>query len=131
VEDGGERLAVEERVGEKVHAGGRVGVEHEREEPVVRADEEPAAGPDRDRAPVRAHARVHDRHEHGAPREVAVGRVERERPREDVVGRHLVEHVRERRLRAGAEDRALHRAHVGVAQAEVRQEGDDGHHAGL
>ena len=83
---------------------------------VVRAHEQPAAGADRERPPLRADARVDDRHEDGARREVPVRGVEGERARRDVVGRDLVDDVDERRLRAGGQDRALHRPDVVVAR---------------
>ncbi len=131
VEDRRQGLAEEQGVREQVDAGGGMGVEDEREEAVVGTHEEPAAGTHRDRPALRADARVHDRHEHGARREVPVRGVERERPGGHVVGGYLVGDVHERRLGAGGQDRALHGPHVVVLEAEVREEGDDGVHAGL
>ena len=102
-----------------MHASLRVRVEDVREEAVVGTDEEPAAGAERERPPLRADAGVDDGHEHGAAREVAVRRVEGEGARLDVVGRDLVHDVDERRVGADAQDRALHRADVVVGEAEV------------
>src|SRR5439155_22926811 len=99
----------------------------QRQQPVVRTDEETAIGHDAERAARRADARIDDRDVHRVAREVRHGVPEDERAGEYVLRRDAVRHVDHGDPGRAARDHALHDADPGVRRPEVRRQRDQRH----
>jgi hypothetical protein len=120
-------LEEESLVGEMDDAAGRVGGRGEREDAVVRADEERARRLDADRPARAPDPGVDDRDVNRPRREVRRRVPERERAGEHVLRRDAVRHVDDPGHGRAARDHALHDADERVDEAEVGRERDDRH----
>src|SRR5207245_482622 len=127
----GEHVAALERRGgvgsrgELVHRLHTNLVDHDGEEPVVRADVETPAGLD-DEAPARApHAWIDNRKVNGSAAEVTRAREQHEGARRDIEPGHLMRYVDEHRVGTPGKHDALHRGDQRGARPEVGREGHD------
>lgn len=96
----------------------------EREEAIIRANEEAAIDAQRQGSARAADPRVHHAEEDRADREVAPAREEHPCPRCDVLRWDLVREVHERHPRGDTKDYALHDADISIGEAEVGQQRD-------
>ncbi len=93
------------------------------QQPVVRADEQPAGGEHHHAPAIRAHPRIDDREVHGA-RQVRHGLGEQHRPAPNVLRRHGVSHVDHSDLRRDPGYHTLAGRHEPVLQPVVGGERD-------
>ena len=94
--------------------------------PLSGAKKRPCRRFQQDGAPIRPNARVHDCDVNGVLGEVSPAVMKQKGTLKDVLGRNPVGYVYNLGVGIDAEDDAFHQAHVGVLNAEVRRQGDDG-----
>jgi hypothetical protein len=95
------------------------------QQPVVRPDQDLAIDLDNRDRPGSAHTRIDDGDVHRPRREVAVRPRQPESALDDVLGRHVVHQVDQRRLRVTAQHLSFHDTDERVALPEIRCERDD------
>jgi len=79
----------------------------------------------------RSDARIHHDQKDRSRRKIAIRRGELERAGQHVMRRHIVRDVNQRDVRTDPQDHTLERAGVVIAQAKIREQGDDWARHGL
>jgi len=106
------------------HALRGIILQSEREETIVRADEESARGLNEHGPPLGPNARIHDGHVDRPFGESPRALGERERGSPDILRRDQVREIHDRGLTMDGEDHTLHRPDEEIGEAEIRQERD-------